>query len=91
MTNQLNNDLAVEESQELEGGLNTEIDNQNRMIEETSISVSDILGFSDSKMIQDILKLDVTENPNSRSAVVYKYMRRLIKPLIKESVFDIYR
>lgn len=59
-------------------------------LQETNKSVNDLLAFSDSKMIQEILNLDINENPNSRTARIYKLMSRILKPLIKEAVEDIY-
>lgn len=93
MVNGLNNNsLAETESTELDGGLNADklIKYRiNKIHNNTNTWVNNVLDFSDTKMIQEILKLDINENPNKRNSLIYTYMRRILKPLIKESVIDI--
>jgi len=92
MANGINNMLANKGNEVPEGGLNTNFDIENtvnEIIKNANTSVNNVLGFSDSKIIQEILNLDISENPNMRNALIYKYMRRLLKPLIRESVLDI--
>lgn len=75
------NELAESHSNEVWNCNNLDLE-----IEKTKTTIEEIVGFSSEEMVNQILELEITDLPNKRDSYIYKYLSKIIKPLLSKWV-----